>query len=343
MALSIQSTPGITIYTGMVIDEAVLNQMGNISVTITGTVGPTDMGAGDYSALLTAGPYFYGTGTLSAGVYTVALETSPSAYETGMLIAFKTSAANTGAVNVQVGALASLDLLKPDGSEFAADELPSGIIVAARHNGTAFQVISPWVPRNLALAGTLGVAGACTLAAATFSGTAAFNGSVALGSDSADTVTLNGTLAGSPTVTSKATPTVADLVLLQDAAASNAVKQATVRQINAAGRFVSTDQALPGAGAVLDVAHGLGAKPSRIAWELVCQTSDLGWSAGDTMDAMAVVDNNSAAFTPHVDAGDTTNVSILRSSSTLYVMDKGTGSYSTITTANWRLRVTCDP
>jgi hypothetical protein len=319
MSLSILSTPGITIAKGMVIDEAVLNQLGNISVTLTGTSGPTDLTAGDYSNKLVAGPYFYGPGALAAGVYTVTLVVPPVAYSTGLLIAFKTDAANSGAVSVQVGALASLALLKPDGTPFAANELPSGSIVCARHNGTAFQVISPWIPQNVTIPGTFGVTGAST-----FTGAATFNGAMALGKDSTSLLTLNGTLAGSPTLTAKATPIAADLVVIGDSAAAGALKATTITALKA---LVKSPTAMP----------------SRVRVVLVCTTTDLGYSVGDEVELAPLITASAGdqypAFTLRANA---TNVSLQRSNvAGIYVnrISAVAGTLTLITEASWNYKV----
>jgi hypothetical protein len=338
MSLSILSTPGITIAKGMVIDEAVLNQLGNISVTLTGTSGPTDLTAGDYSNKLVAGPYFYGPGALAAGVYTVTLVVPPVAYSTGLLIAFQTNAANSGAVSVQVGALASLALLKPDGTPFAANELPSGSIVCARHNGTAFQVISPWIPQNVTIPGTFGVTGAST-----FTGAATFNGAMALGKDSTSLLTLNGTLAGSPTLTAKATPLAADVVVIGDSAAAGALKATTITALKALGLFTSAAAAVPATSSLTNVAHGLAAMPSWVRVVLVCTTTDLGYSVGDEVELAPLITASAGdqypAFTLRANA---TNVSLQRSNvAGVYVnrISAVAGTLTLITEASWNYKV----
>ena len=358
----------------------------SITISVSGTIGTSDITAGAINTtLVLPGPYFYeDSAVISANVYPVTLSPAPTGYEDGLLIAFKTSGANTGAVDVNVNGYGAKNLLKADGTEYASGEIPSGSTIEARYNGTEFRTTSAHLPTNAAFTGTLSVAGTST-----FTGAATF--AAAVTQRAAASNYAAGTLAAgvyavtlAPALTAYATGQIVRFLASaintgavnvnvnalgeKDLQAPDGTGSGTLRELAAgeirAGqmvealydgtrfvvtsalarpRFVSTDQALPSAGAVLDVAHGLGAKPFHIRWELVCQTSDQGWTAGDAMDAMAAVDaDNNCPFTPHVDVGDTTNVSILRSAQALYVMTKGTGAYNTITAGNWRLRAICE-
>lgn len=111
-------------------------------------------------------------------------------------------------------------------------------------------------------------------------------GDVYLGDAAGDTVTLTGTLAGTlqgtPTVslTAKATPTTADSVLLQDAAAANVLKSATLSSLGTA-MFATFTTNLSLSTTLLNVPHGLGGNPDSYHMFFVCTNAELGFNVGD--------------------------------------------------------------
>jgi hypothetical protein len=101
---------------------------------------------------------------------------------------------------------------------------------------------------------------------------------------------------------------------------SEVVKQADI--------FVSADQTITLAGA-LTLAHGLGTAPRITGVRLVCQTAELGYSVGDTVQ----VEGDIASNVP-----DATNLNIRYRSVATSVCHKTTGVLTAITAANWKAR-----
>lgn len=92
--------------------------------------------------------------------------------------------------------------------------------------------------------------------------------------------------------------------------------------------FVSADQTITLAGA-LTLAHGLGAAPRITGVRLVCQTAELGYSIGDTVQ----VEGDIASNVP-----DATNLNIRYRSVATSICHKTTGVLTAITAANWKAR-----
>lgn len=92
--------------------------------------------------------------------------------------------------------------------------------------------------------------------------------------------------------------------------------------------FVSADQTITLAGA-LTLAHGLGAEPRITGVRLVCQTAELGYSIGDTVQ----VEGDIASNVP-----DATNLNIRYRSVAASICHKTTGVLTAITAANWKAR-----
>jgi hypothetical protein len=83
----------------------------------------------------------YAAGALTAGVYAVTLSPAATAYTTGMVVRFKASAANTGAVNIDVNSLGQKDLFTRAGGELAANDILANAIVTCVYDGGQFQVL----------------------------------------------------------------------------------------------------------------------------------------------------------------------------------------------------------
>lgn len=83
----------------------------------------------------------YETGTYSTGLYTVLLSPAASDYTAGMVVRFKADSVNaSGAVNIKVNSLAEKDLFKNVDDELILGDIPSGAVVTAVYDGTAFQI-----------------------------------------------------------------------------------------------------------------------------------------------------------------------------------------------------------
>lgn len=116
------------------------------------------------------------------------------------------------------------------------------------------------------------------------------------------------------------------------ATAANTVEVLSYVSATTNRKFVSTDQAVTG-NAVLNVAHGLGSKPSFVRVVLKCTTADLGYSVGDEIE----INSNTWASSAILNvASDTTNVAIIVGGANIVVVHKGTFAASNITNASWR-------
>jgi hypothetical protein len=99
--------------------------------------------------------------------------------------------------------------------------------------------------------------------------------------------------------------------------------------------FTSSDQVITSAGA-LTLPHSLGAEPKLVQAYLICQTGELGYTAGDVV--LANFGFNDQSMSVRINA---TNVLIRFGSSAgaFAVTRADTGAGATITNGNWRLRV----
>ena len=109
---------------------------------------------------------------------------------------------------------------------------------------------------------------------------------------------------------------------------------ATLTSIAAAGTeafktFVSADQTITTAGA-LTLPHGLGAAPRVWGFALVCQTEELGYSAGDVTN---IVGGGITGVSP-----DSTNLNVRYHAGSPQVVHKSTGTQSSVTPSKWKAR-----
>lgn len=86
-----------------------------------------------------------GTATGTADAITISVNPSPSAYTAGQIFRFLPSAANTGAVTLNVSGVGVTAVKKGGGLDLAAGDLKSGKQVAVCFDGTEFQLLAePW-------------------------------------------------------------------------------------------------------------------------------------------------------------------------------------------------------
>jgi hypothetical protein len=99
----------------------------------------------DYAALgqTQNGAFLWGgTAGGTANAATISLNPPLAAYAAGQRFAFVASAANTGAVTLNVNGLGATALNKGDGTvALTAGDIPSGAIITAQHDGTRFRLI----------------------------------------------------------------------------------------------------------------------------------------------------------------------------------------------------------
>jgi len=121
----------------------------------------------------------------------------------------------------------------------------------------------------------------------------------------------------------------------------------TVRAVTPAGlaareasrRFVSSLLTITPAGS-LTVPHGLGSRPVFVSAELVCQTAEVGYSAGAVVPVSVNQLSGSASYGVAA-VPDATNVNLRYGSSggAFVLINFSTGGLANITPANWRLRI----
>lgn len=86
----------------------------------------------------------YGVAGGTANAVTVAMPTTVSSYNDGMTVSWKVTAANTGAVTINVDSVGVKDLKAKGGEALIANDLEADFIVTARYNSTAdnFQLVA---------------------------------------------------------------------------------------------------------------------------------------------------------------------------------------------------------
>lgn len=78
--------------------------------------------------------------TGAANAYVVDPTYPISSYTAGLLVLFKPAHANTGASTINVSGLGVVAIKRFDGTDLQANDIPSGAVVAIRHNGTHFRM-----------------------------------------------------------------------------------------------------------------------------------------------------------------------------------------------------------
>ena len=144
MSLNFSYNPGKIFATGEKVTTAKINQATAGTITAEGSIGPTDMGAGDYSAALGPGAYVYELAVLTALNYAATYDPAVVTYGDGLWLTFKTDAANPAAATFDAGAGAKP--LYASGGTRAPDagEIPSNTIVQVRYNTSLNGGLGGW-------------------------------------------------------------------------------------------------------------------------------------------------------------------------------------------------------
>lgn len=100
--------------------------------------------------------------------------------------------------------------------------------------------------------------------------------------------------------------------------------------------FVSTDQTITIGGA-LNIPHGLGVFPPIVVVYLVCEATDIGYSAGQLVQTSGASSNSTTAQITI--APDATNVNIRFPSAAVVIGNYGTGASAAIDVTKWKLRI----
>lgn len=127
--------------------------------------------------------------------------------------------------------------------------------------------------------------------------------------------------------------------MASDSATAVPTQQSVKAYVDASGApgFTSTEQTITN-GSGLNVAHGLGAKPTRVEAVLICKTAEDGWAVGDEV-ALPSKDAVSSSVFNFIMGWDATNVTVVTCASGVQIANKSTGAAVSLTNANWRIIV----
>lgn len=150
-------------------------------------------------------------------------------------------------------------------------------------------------------------------------------------------------LVGTTAVQSMTNKTVNGVVLTATGSSSNYLNEAgayTTLTSQFTLSFTSSDQTITSAG-TLTLAHGLGVAPKFITCELICQSSDGGYTAGQVIPVPNNVYTNGTTFSGVAFVIDSTNITLRFSSSAqaFSVINFSSGSVANLTNSNFKLRV----
>lgn len=210
----------------------------------------------------------------------------------------------------------------------------------------AFSVLSG----GMAVTGVSSISGNLTLGAGytttaagqlIASNTAAFYGSsTVLGDAASDTITINGTLAGTlygaPVVgLTNATPLTTDKFLFQASGDSSKLRIGTLPTL--LNTFTTNGSIIPTA---VDVAHGLGGVPDSVSFLLVCTNAELGFSVGDELPIYQAVNTSER----NVLMGGANETNVFFAMNVLTDIDirsktNAAAGVTPITRTNWNVRV----
>ena len=105
---------------------------------------------------------------------------------------------------------------------------------------------------------------------------------------------------------------------------------------NGDGMFITAATALS-AGLMINVAHGLGIAPTSLRWVLRCQSPELGYVAGDEVDANTALFSSTPTLMGLVGGANATNVWMVCAQTTLSILRKDTFVQANITAASWKV------
>lgn len=127
--------------------------------------------------------------------------------------------------------------------------------------------------------------------------------------------------------------------LLTPAANPTGNKVPTAGQLCFRKMYESPEQTIT-SGALITLAHGLGAKPKLISLELVCKIGEYGYSVGDCITVPAHAGGYSTSNHGCTARLDATNVNLrLGAQGSVFLILNSSGTAVSATNANWRLIV----
>ena len=328
MPLNITVVPGHVFADGELVVTASLNALGQPVITITGSVGGSEIAAGGVNVThVQAGAFFNAVASGAANAYVVTLAPAPAALADGLWFSFRANQANTGPVTVNVNGLGAKALVTPAREALVGGEITNGQEVWVQYDGSQFQMVSPRsiptafyaVDSGVANAYVVTLAGVSVSALAqltgipiTFKSSAACTGAstLAVNGLAATAITKKGatTLSANDIQTGHAVTVVYDgtqfqIVGAMDAPALPSVGAAGAYQypramtVDSAGRVTAmtagvnnTTAAVPAKGSAVTFTHGLGAKPTFVRVVAVMgSTTEHGYTAGDEKEIKDII------------------------------------------------------
>lgn len=308
----------------------------------------------------------YAAGTLSGAagseVFAVTLSPAATAYTAGMVVRFKAGTAISGAVDVNVNALGAKSIFCNVTDELVTGDILQNQLVEIVYDGTNFQFVgaeAKLTPSKLnqATQGDVHQYAAGVFAAGVYaitlspvrSGSYVAGEVVRFKADTANSgaTDINLNSRGAANLFKNVTTELAagDIPIN---AVVEAVYDGTNFQIRAiagviqTNRYTSSNQALPGSGGVITLAHGLGAAPRLVRWVLVCTTTDLGYAVSDEVDLWGA-DQNSPQGRPafNVVANTTNLICQQASTTTINLLRRSAfiGDSAAITNGSWAIKV----
>jgi hypothetical protein len=144
MPLNATVQRGFTATAGTPVDTADLNAGFLPTVTIEGSVGSSDLGAGSTNSThIVPGPIAYVATTGSANAYVAAPSPALTALTAGSWLALKANHTNTGAATLNVNGLGAVAIRKQTDVALEAGDLRSGQVFWVTYDGTYWQLTSP--------------------------------------------------------------------------------------------------------------------------------------------------------------------------------------------------------
>lgn len=379
MPLNITVVPGKVFTDGELVVTSSLNALGQPVITITGSVGGSEIAAGGVNIThVVPGAYFNAVSGGSANAYTVTLSPSPSTLTDGLWFSFRANHTNTGPATLNVNGLGAKDLLRPNLEALVGGEIVAGQEVWVQYDGSQFQMVSQAsIPRALyAVDAGAANAYAITLAGISVSALSQLTGipitfKASAANTTAATLAVNGLTATSITkkgstalsandiLTGQAVTVVYDGTQFQLVGAMDApalpdlgvagetvypfriVLDAQGRVTGIEGGVANQTEAIPAAGSSTTWTHGLSRTPVMVRAVLVMgATTEHGYAEGDEVDVQAAyIDEGTNDFAAFAVIANATSVTVSRYNANFYIPHKTTGSNSLVTTANWQLRM----
>lgn len=140
MAITVVTTPGKQFASTENVTIDKLNQLGQPTFVISGTVATSDLAAGSVTAAkTTVDANNFATSSFAAGVYTLAFSpaTAPTSLVNGLEVCFKASNDCTGATQINVGVGGNVTLFRNKTEALIVGDIVANQMVLCRYDSTA--------------------------------------------------------------------------------------------------------------------------------------------------------------------------------------------------------------